>query len=856
MAARARWSWAKRLAASVLLAVAVAAITAAAQSAQSGSLAGRLTDLYSAPLEGATVVLRNQATGAETRTTTVRNGSYWFTGLEAGEYTLEAESPQLGRGRLVGILVTAGHEARLQTAMNFESPSPKSILAVGRKMPWPDLEPAALPVPDADLATEQLQTLALRGQRLVDIYGGFPPIESPVMTATLAAEPLSTMPVSGRPLPVSIPPIGSPALNATLPGEKSETLALTGEYRNVPLSAATTGILQTTLRIAEQVYKPVPKSPQIIEPVTPAVTTTIAAAELQSLPVSGRRWQEFVLDSPTAAAQTGGPGSASLRGAQQPAETTIDGSSHRLAFGGAGSPSQNTYEPDGMGQAGAGRRGLAVSEAAIREVETVAGNVEAAGERASGGRVNVETQRGANGLHGQGFIFDRQNTWGARNPFTQWVKETSPGTQLTVPVFTAEAFTPPDHETVWGIGIGSQIRRDKLFWFGAVDSYRRNDPGLATVKHPNVFFEQPANSDMQVLSARMGSSNNPLAAGIAEYSSMLETLGGLLGPAQRTASQWVGFGRIDWQATERQRFTLEGIGAGWNSPGGGLTRVSETYGSNSFGSSQASEEWLLGRWEAFLTPNLLAVTQGSVGRVILESRPGKPSAFEQTLLCPNVCVQLPQIIVDNRYGFTIGNPSRFGPGSYPDEHLYQAQETLDWVHGNLLVKAGFNLGHNADATSLLRNQSGTYTYVNAVNFTSDVWAFQHGVGQLNPYNQHNCDQTGRVWTDSTGTLHGLGNLPCYAYYSQTIGPTGWHLSTNDWAGFATAQWQAGKLLVFSAGLRWEREQLPPPIPALVNPKLPQTAKLPSLGNNWGPRASMALGSGKGNWAVPRMGYGM
>jgi len=127
-----------------------------------------------------------------------------------------------------------------------------------------------------------------------------------------------------------------------------------------------------------------------------------------------------VLDTPTAAAQPGGQGPASLRGAQ-PAETTLDGSSKGLAFGGAGSPGQGTAEPVGMGQPWAGGHGLTVSEAAIREVETVAGNVEAAGERAAGGRVNVQTQRGANGLHGQGFFFDRQNTWGAQNPFTQWV---------------------------------------------------------------------------------------------------------------------------------------------------------------------------------------------------------------------------------------------------------------------------------------------------------------------------------------------------------------------------------------------------------------------------------------------------
>jgi hypothetical protein len=75
-----------------------------------------------------------------------------------------------------------------------------------------------------------------------------------------------------------------------------------------------------------------------------------------------------------------------------------------------------------MAQVGKGGHGLAMSEAAIRAVETVAGNVEASADRAAGGRMNVETQRGANELHGQAFLYDRQNIWGAQNPFTQGVK--------------------------------------------------------------------------------------------------------------------------------------------------------------------------------------------------------------------------------------------------------------------------------------------------------------------------------------------------------------------------------------------------------------------------------------------------
>jgi hypothetical protein len=638
------------------------------------------------------------------------------------------------------------------------------------------------------------------------------------------------------------------------------------------------------------------------EPVASAVSTTVSASQLQALPASGRRWQEFLLDTPAASASAGSS-QTSYRGSQQSAEVTVDGANIGLAFGvsaASGPHSSNATgeesDPENSknqssSQTWTGGHGLGVSEAAVREVTTVAGNVEAEGMRSAGGRVTIHTDSGSNALHGQGFLFDRQNNWGARNPFTQWVTETAPanltynpsGPALSVPVFgngpsgSPESYTPPDHELVGGIGVGSDIRRNKLFWFAALDSYHRNDPGLAMLKHPYLqppsgcatlpctsttttgFFATPSDGQLQLLSAQLDlSSANPMVEGLTAYSQMLETLAGLLGPAPRTAAQWVGFGRFDWQAAERDHLTLEGIGTNWNSPGGGLTGVSANYGNHSFGSSQATQQWFLARWEAYLTPNLLAVTQASAGRAVLSAKPDTPSAFEKTFLAANAYGQLPQIVVDSRYGFTVGNPSRFGQGDYPDERPIHGQEMLDWVHDKLLIKAGFELDHDADAISLLRNQTGTYTYSKVQNFISDALAFEEFglTNLLNPKNPHNCDPTGKPWYASNGQLMGLGALPCYSHYSQMIGPTHWNLSTNDWAGYATAQWQPNKLAVFSVGLRWEREQMPPPLAALANPELPLTAKLPDLGNNWGPRVSLAIGKTKGHWPVLRLGYGM
>lgn len=964
-------------------------VTVGALSGKLGSLSGKLTDLHSTPLDGATVVLRNTETGAEARTVTQKNGSYRFTGLAAGEYTLVAESKRLGQGSLEGILVSAGTEARVQTAMRFAFPAPETaetaVLVPARSQAPTIASPAqtisspaqsiASPVlsiaspaliisspAQASVATTNLRpaTIALEASlplapvKSNSLVGNLettgsqvrvgPPLQTEILESVFPMEPLGIFALPSRHLTSLVkltapiresPPLETAVVLSVLPIESKPSAALAGRSPANPmvvavvasvavlgpeslpapsLRAATvrSGSVQgewalevvkglalshaaAQMALAHGRFENLQASHEHVDPISPVLATTLTAEQIQALPLAGRKWQNFVLDTPTSSAQSPGESPSVQEGnATSPTETTIDGVSTRLAFGspsGSGQGSTDGRSSTGMAQSWASGHGLQVAESAIRAVESAAGNAEVEGARAASGQVSVITQQGGPGFHGQAFLFDRQNTWGARNPFTQWITETSevaplaPFNTTLFPVFdnglsgTPQPYTPPDHEMVWGVGVGGQIRRDKLFWFAALDSYDRNDPGLSTVKHPYLlkllsgcvitpenactdvagFFAQPSNDQAQVLAARLGlPATNPVVEGLNAYSGMLTTLDGLLGPAPRTASQWVGFARADWQAAEHHRFTFEGIGARWNSPGGGLTRVSETYGNHSFGNSVASEEMLMARWEAYLTPNLLAVTQASVGRNILEARPGTPSAFEQTFLSGNAYGQLPQIVVDNRYGFTIGNPSRFGQGSYPDEHSYQGQEAVNWVRGSLLVKAGFELSHDADATSLLRNQTGTYTYSNVENFASDALVFEKN-GLQNPNligSQQGCDQTGTVWRDSGGGLRGLGNLPCYSYYSQVIGPAGWHVSTNDWAGFATAQWQPAKRIVLSAGLRWEREQLPPPIATLNNPELPLTQRVPSLGNNWGPRVSMAMGSGESHWPVLRLGYGM
>ena len=710
--------------------VTLSALAKSPESSDTGILDGKLTDTHSVPLVQAVVVVRNLVTGATAHSITGKNGSYRFTGLGPGEYRLEAEIPELGKGEVDGILVSVGHATRVQAALVMEFPNKISSI-------------------EADVHE--------------------------------------------------------------------------------------------------------------LNPVTPAVTTLIPSEELSSIPLNTRNWQEFAAITPAANSTAG---SSIENGNANRDNGGGDSQSEPLSLE-SSSASQTASSIDGIQSApsfrsSSGRQTESVGESAVLTMEARTGNSPAEEGRSPGGVINLNTGRGHDGLHGQAFYRNRQSLWGAQNPFTQWVQQTAPASGFEVAQFAAEPYTPANSRQTFGLGIGSQIRRHKLFWFTALDGLLSNDPAVATVRHPVNFFAQPTNDELTVLAARLDLPGPAfLEDAAANYSSWLNQMAGLLGPVPRTASQWQGFGRVDWQTTERQHLSLEGDAANLNSPSGAVTRSSEAYGSHSFGNSRATNAWGLAKLESFLTPNLLNAAAVQYRWLLASDTPQAPSAFESPLIA-NAWGQLPEIVADSKYGFVLGKPARLSKSSYPDERAFAAQDTSSWVRGSHLIKTGASFDHIFDAVGALVNQTGTYSYTDVLNFVSDTASFlQYGInGVDNPSGtQHNCDATGRVYNKGgAGNLGGLGYLPCYSWYSQRIGPANWHLSTNDLAAFTTEQWQPFHNLTLSAGVRVEAEQLPPPIAKVENPELPATEKFPATGLNWGPRFGLAWSPWK--TTVLRLGAGL
>ena len=338
-------NWTKTLVVAVLL---LGAGTAGfAQSARThwvedgptGSLIGKLTDLHSNPLEGVEVVARNQATGAEARTTTIKNGIYRFSGLVPGEYSVTAESPQLGRGQVEWIVVNGGHEARVLTAIELTplAPSPALAALLGEERPKVKeptrlnravLEPEALPATDAALAAEPLQLLPLAGRSLPNEAPPELAVSPSALTVAIGsqiAEAGTGTPAPAESAPASAVVLGSQVSEAR-PFDKLR--AGSGAPAN-GIGQAASGAVQTPLHSPEPAAvaaqgtqaaaqpgmvpsKPALAASQASEPAAPALSSTMSAAELQALPVSGRRWQDFVLDNtPTSTTPSGGQGEIS-----------------------------------------------------------------------------------------------------------------------------------------------------------------------------------------------------------------------------------------------------------------------------------------------------------------------------------------------------------------------------------------------------------------------------------------------------------------------------------------------------------------------------------------------------------------
>jgi hypothetical protein len=584
-----------------------------------------------------------------------------------------------------------------------------------------------------------------------------------------------------------------------------------------------------------------------------AVGSVVTPDEIERLPVNGRRWQTFALLMPTVNSDPEGDGLLSFRGvASTQNSSRIDGGDDDQSFGsvprGTGIESGAELEDaaevgvanritvgSAAGGGGYGRHsGMAYtfSQEAVREFRVSGQNYSALYGHAAGGIVTTVSKSGTNDLHGTGFYLFRTSALAATNPF-------SIATNYVDGVVGSVAVKPHDLRQQSGGSVGGAMVRNKLFYFYAYDQQVRDFPAISTPNDPNFYALTPT---QRALLGNRGVTP-------AKVNAALNYLESLTGTIARRQDQTVNFGKVDWQATEHHRVSVQYDRARSSAPAGVRSAPVVDVGKATLGSSYGKVDALLGRWIWQATSRLSEELRVQYGRDFQYEQAQAPLPQEPAVGPGGFA---PEIAIGPN-GFTFGSSPSLGRRSFPDESKVQLADMVTWTRGRHQVQTGVDVSFVHDDISSLANAEGAFHYDSST--TSG-----HAGGLVDWIT----DYTFNVNVNPNGGCPSIVSKVhdfCFRSFTQSFGQQAVSFDSQEWAGFLQDNWRVRAGLTVNAGLRYEYEFLPLPqqpnaILDAAFGKIGATSVFPEDRNNFGPRLGVVwepFGPGRG---VVRAGYGL
>jgi hypothetical protein len=308
-----------------------------------------------------------------------------------------------------------------------------------------------------------------------------------------------------------------------------------------------------------------------VETTVSQTTTNINSTSISQLPINGRRFQDFVLLTPSADTDPvrNQISLAGQRGIN--AQIQIDGADYTNPFFG------------GIRGGERSNQAFTFPQSAIREFQVVTTGYNAEFGRSTGGIVNAVTKSGTNDVNGEAFYAVRPARFAHRNAFGQ-------------------VAAPTQHQV--GGGVGGPIVANKAFFFGSIEY-------------------QKLNQQRAVLFDLLQNFNTTTNLGTADAFNFYK---GLEGPYTQTNDAIAFIGRFDYNINSSNQFNVrfnysKNTADNAVTAGASLQPTTNSATSNN-GTEGNDQKTLVGQLTTTFNPNLLNEFRAQYSR---ENRPRTPN---------------------------------------------------------------------------------------------------------------------------------------------------------------------------------------------------------------------------------------
>jgi hypothetical protein len=448
----------------------------------------------------------------------------------------------------------------------------------------------------------------------------------------------------------------------------------------------------------------------LLRPSESSVSTVVDHQLIEGLPLSGRRYTDFVLLTPNVNPD-GDFGLVSINGQQGGADSGYANGNGSNAFTVDGANATSNFFGEARGRT---RVPYVFGEESVQEFQVADNPYSAEYGSAGSGFVNTVTKSGTAAFHGEAFYYHRNSATAANDAVDKANKRPRPRNVL--------------HQ--FGGNIGGPIVQQKAWFFVDYEEQRQSNPisvissygGLdvtafngsdgnplpagTSLPAPNGMFPTP-----ETFSQPPAPNDPNFPAYLQQVSNVLNLLNVNQGQRPRHRNNYTLFPKVDWQPGTNDRVFFVYNYSRFDSPGGEFTfNPVGSEGVQSLPNNFVHDHHATIHWSHIFNSNLLNDLHVSFVR-------------DDQIVTPSGLIpkNTPQVLLFPNGFFTLGNPS-FAVGT-TKETQWEVGEQIAYTHGRHTLKFGFDFNRTHISDFFPGTFLGSYGFFSLTNFALGHWGF-------------------------------------------------------------------------------------------------------------------------------------